>query len=111
GFFSATASCDRARRSDGRRRRVRRWPTPTHRKRPSRSGKADGGSGLPGLAARVPADEAVWRNEDGHALEQRAVLSPEGGARVRVAVDLGLRVPLVDDWHDDLAPRRGEAGE
>jgi hypothetical protein len=49
--------------------------------------------------------------EEGDPLEKRAVIVAERGRRVRVDVDLPDHAALVGDWHHDLAPGRGEAGQ
>src|SRR5512133_1797991 len=76
-----------------------------------RGGFAPPSSGLPGLAACVPADEAVRRDQAGDTLEERAVVVAERGRAVRVDVDLSDDLAFVDDRDDDLAPGRGKAGE
>ena len=66
---------------------------------------------LPVDAARVPAHEAVLRDDRRDALEELAVGVAERGRHVGVDVDLGDHEVVVDDRDDDLGPGREEARE
>src|SRR6266536_6549592 len=66
---------------------------------------------LPVDAARVPADQAMRRDQERHAFEELAVAGPEGPRNIRVDVDLGDHQPLVHDRDDDLRTGRDEAGQ
>src|SRR5205823_12558886 len=65
----------------------------------------------PGHFARVPADQAVRRDQQRNALEEGLVVFAEGRWAVGVDVDLADHAPLVRDRDDDLRPGRWKAGE